>query len=184
MSSLKIPIKLNNGILITGVITLFLLITSMTFLVKSLEKYHKRFILLAIIISNTLPPVIIEVYQKTLAHDIYAISYNSQSGRCEYDTKEDTILQGTCNLTFENRSNKDVEFSIEFYEKYDPEDSDGTVELMNYNVPYKIKVKAKKIKTITINSEVDVSKLKNYIYSGTANGVNIIIKSGNRQRKL
>ena len=74
--------------------------------------------------------------------------------------------------------------SIEFYEKYYFEDDLRMVSLMNNNIPYEVKLKGNERKTVKTKSEIDVSNIENDVESGSSTGVNIIVKSGGKVRKL
>ncbi len=58
------------------------------------------------------------------------------------------------------------------------------VSLMNNNDPYEVKLKGNERKTVKIESNIDVSNMENHIEQGSSTGVNIIIKSGEKIRKL
>ena len=53
---MNIPVKTVNGINYEGLTSLTLLIGSLYFLVKSLKKFHKRFLIMALFISIFAPP--------------------------------------------------------------------------------------------------------------------------------
>ncbi|WP_339217014.1 hypothetical protein [Ornithinibacillus sp. FSL M8-0202] len=55
---------------------------------------------------------------------------------------------------------------------------------MNNNDPYEVKLKGNERKTVKIESNIDVSNMENHIEQGSSTGVNIIIKSGEKIRKL
>jgi hypothetical protein len=93
-------------------------------------------------------------------------------------------LRGKCELPFENHSRKDVKFTIEFYEKYLFEDDIRMVSLMNNNADYEVKLKGNESKTLIIESDIDVSNIENHVESGSSTGVNIVIKSKGKLRKL
>lgn len=92
-------------------------------------------------------------------------------------------LHGECDLPLKNYSENDVQFSIEFYEKYPSKYS--KVSLMNKNGPYKVRLKGKESKVIQIEADIDVSKIKKHSDGGAMTGsVPIIIRSGEKSRKL
>lgn len=55
---------------------------------------------------------------------------------------------------------------------------------MNNNAPFEVKVEGNERKTVKIESNIDVSKMENHIENGSSSGVNIIIKSVEKVRKL
>ena len=183
-SVLNIPVQSVNGLQYVGVISLALLIASLYFLTKSLNKYQGRVVLIAIIIAMFAPSLIASSFQKTLATGIYAVSYERDWSNCRFEMIDETILRGECELPFENYSRNDIQFTIEFYEKYYFEDDVRMVSLMNNNVPYEVRLKGNERKMVKIKSEIDVSNIENHVESGNSTGINIIIKSGEKVRNL
>lgn len=184
VSVLNIPVQSANGLQYVGMTSLVLLITSLYILTKSVKKYHGRVVLLAIIVAIFTPPMIASSFQKTLATGIYAISYESDQSNCHFDMIDESTLHGECELPFENYSRNDVEFSIEFYEKYYFEDDVQMVSLMNNNAPLEVKLKGNERKIVKIKTDINVSNIENHVESGSATSMNIIIKSGEKSRKL
>lgn len=182
---LNIPITTLNGFNYVGITSLFLLIVSLYFLVKSLNKYHGRFVVVTIIIAMFLPSFVVSLYQKTFASGIYSISYTDSGSHCSFDMMNEETLHGGCELPLKNNSRNDVQFFIEFYEPYKFEHDMPMVSLMNYDAPYKVMIRGKESKLVKIKTNIDVSKMKKNIYGGEmTGGVNIIIKSGEKSRKL
>lgn len=135
---------------------------------------------MAIMMAIFGPSILVGLYQKTFATDIYAVSYDNEMSSCNFDMIDNKTLNGECELPFKNNSSNDVKFSIEFYEKYDHE----LVTLMNNNGPYEVELKGNQRKIEKIETNIDVSKLKNHISGGNARSVNIVMKSGKKMRKL
>ena len=183
-SVLNIPVQSVNGLQYIGIASLALLIASLYFLTKSVKKYHGRVVLVAIIIAIFAPSMIASSFQKTFASGINAISYERDMSYCQFDMIDAKTLQGECELTFENYSSNDIQFSIEFYEEYFFEDDVQMVSLMNNNAPYVVKLKGNERKMVKIESNIDVSNIENHVEQGNATGINIIIKSGEKMRKL
>lgn len=183
-SVFNIPVRSVNGLHYIGITSLVLLIVSLVFLGLSLKKYHGRSVLLAIIIGMLAPPMIAESFQKTLATGIYAVDYDRENSSCHFEMTDDTTLHGECELPFVNHSKKDVQFTVEFYDKYYMEDDIQKVSLMNNNAPYEVEIEGKSKKTIIIESDIDVSNMENHVEHGGGTFVNIIIKSGEKIRKL
>lgn len=183
-SSLIFPIRTMDGLNFIGITGLLLLLISLYFLVKSLEKYHLRMVLITLLLVVFLPMELVSAYQKTLATGIYAINYKREKSNCLFDMKDDKTLYASCQLPFENYSNEEVQFQIEFYEKYLFEDDVPMVSLMNEEGPYEVLLHEKESEVVKIEAEIDISKLKSYPVSGEALSVNIMIKNGDRVRKL
>lgn len=183
-SVLNIPVQSVNGIQYVGIASLVLLIASLYFLTKSVKKYHGRVVLLAFIIALVAPSMLASSFQETVATGIYAVSYERDISNCRFDMIDATTLHGECELSFKNYSRNDVQFTIEFYEKYNIEDDIQMVSLMNNNAPYEVRLKGNQSGMVKIESNIDVSKTENHVTSGGSTGVNIIIKSGGKVRKL
>ncbi|MGG3468665.1 hypothetical protein ABES02_14435 [Neobacillus pocheonensis] len=184
MSVFNIPITTVNGPSLVGIASFSVFIAGLFFLAKSLTKYQGRLVLLAILISTIAPTYFAELFQRTIATGIYAISYNHDESNCRFEMTNKTILHGECELPFENYSKDDDQFSIEFYEEYAFENDVPILSLMNNNAPYKVKLRGKESRRVKIETNINVSKMPHHIDSGEANGVNIIIKSGKNHRKL
>ncbi|MEY9978986.1 hypothetical protein [Lysinibacillus sp. RC79] len=183
-SVLNIPITTVNGFNYVGITSFLLLILSLYLLVKSLKKYHVRSVLIAIMVAIFTPPIVASTFQKTIATGIYAISYESQESICNFEMKNETTLHGVCELPFENYSRNSNQFTIEFYERYPFEDDVRMESLMNNDAPYEVRLRGKERKRVMIETDIDVSQMENHIDGGQASSVTIIIKSGEKTRKL
>lgn len=184
VSAFNIPIKTVNGFHYIGVLSLLLLIVSLYLLVKSLKKYRVRSVMMAILVAVFAPLFLVNLFQKTIATGIYAISYESDKSVCTFEMKNEATLHGKCELPFENFSSKTTQFNIEFYERYPFEDNIQMESLMNNGAPYAVTLSGKERKRVIIDTDIDVSQMENHIEWGNARFVSIIIKSGDRTRKL
>ncbi|WP_071458856.1 hypothetical protein [Bacillus massilinigeriensis] len=180
----SIPISSADGLQYVGIVSIVLLITSLILLAKSIKKYRGGVIWLAFAIAVFAPSMMATAYQQTLGTDIYAITYEQDQSNCEFKMTNEKTLQGECKLPFENYSNKAVQFTVGFYEKYYFEEDVPMISLMNNNAPYVVKLKGNEKKTVKLKSSIDVSELKEHIGDGSASGVNIFIKSGEKVRRL
>ncbi|MFB7142192.1 hypothetical protein ACFCYN_21435 [Gottfriedia sp. NPDC056225] len=183
-SVINIPMTKGSGINYKGVIWLFFFVISLYFLAKALKKYKARIVILAIIISALSPPYLTYAYQNTIATDIYAISYESQNSECNFDKVNETTLHGECELRFKNYSSKDVHFNVEFYDQYPNEEEVHMLSLMKKGGPYRVNLAGNESKKVKIETDIDLSKMKHHIDSGSSNDVHIIISSGDKTRKL
>lgn len=183
-SVLNIPIETENGLQFVGITSLVLLLTSLFSLAKSLKKYHARAVLLAIIISVYMPIMLTGIYQKTFATGIYAISYEREWSSCEFEMIDDATLHGECELPFENYRGGINQFTVEFQEEYYADHETAMLSLMNQSAPYKVRLVGNEKKVVKIDVDIDVSNMENHIDNGSAKGINIIIKSGDKMRKL
>lgn len=169
---------IHGGFRYIGIASLVLLILGLYFLGKSLEKYHVGFIVIALIIASILPPLLAKSLQKTFATGIYAINYERDKSDCRFDMTKAITLHGVCKLPFENYSKKGVQFTVELHDELE------MLSIMNKNAHYDVKLSGKESKVVKFETEIDVSKMKKHIGSGQSTDVNIIIKSGNKSRKL
>ncbi|MBS4197353.1 hypothetical protein [Lederbergia citri] len=103
---------------------------------------------------------------------------------CRFAMLDERTLHGECELPFENYSNKDVQFTVEFYRKYFIEDDVLMETLLNVHAPYEVKLRGNERKNVKIESDIDVSNLENYVENGGSNGVSINIKAKGKIRKL
>jgi hypothetical protein len=183
-SALNIPLKSINGLHYVGITSFTLLIISLYFLGRSLKMYHNRMVLIAILLAFFLPMELVAAYQKTLASGIHAVHYDRDNSHCTFEMKNDTTLSASCDLPFENYNNEAVQFNIEFYEKYLFEDETPLLSLMNEGGPYKVILNGKEREIVTIETEIDLSKLEVGSMSGEAWAVNVMIKDKDKVRKL
>lgn len=183
-SILNIPLRSENGLHYVGITSFLLLMGCLYFLVKSLNKYHARLVVITILVVMVIPPFLVSSFQKTFATGIYAVSYLSDESSCTFEKISENILDGQCELPLENHSKDEVQFTIEFNEHLPFKDDVQIVTLMNNNAPYEIKLEGKESKRVKVETKMNVSKMKNPIEGGGAQGVNIIIKSGSISRKL
>ncbi|WP_156972616.1 hypothetical protein [Mesobacillus selenatarsenatis] len=146
--------------------------------------YHNRMVLIAILLAFFLPMELVSAYQKTLASGIHAVHYDRENSHCRFEMKDDTTMSASCDLPFENYNNETVQFNIEFYEKYLFEDETPLLSLMNEGGPYKVMLHGKEREIVTIETEIDLSKLEVGSMSGEAWAVNVMIKDKGKVRKL
>ncbi|NKE04165.1 hypothetical protein [Mesobacillus selenatarsenatis] len=182
--ALGFPITTMDGLNYIGITGLILFIIGLFFLVKSLEIYHKRMVLIALALVAILPLEMVNAYQKTFATGIYAIEYERGESNYTFEMKDDTTLYAVCHLPFENHSNETVQFNIEFYEKYLFEDDYPMLSLLNEAGPYKVTLQGKERKVVTIEREINLAKLRRGGLSGQGWGINLMIVDGEKVRKL
>lgn len=183
-SSLHIPTKSSSGFLYVGILTIVLLIIGLYLLGKSLSKFQGRIGILTILIIFILPPIAVDTYQSSFASSIYALSYEAENSECKFEMVDNEMLQGECFLSFQNNSNKDVLFTVEFQEELIFKDDLPVVSLMNNDAPYEIKIGKKESKRVNIKSMIDVSQMEEHIEGGSAQGMDIKIKANGKEREL
>lgn len=180
----RFPITTMDGFSYLGATGLVLFIICLFFLVKSLDQYHVRMVLIAMLLVIFLPMEMVNAYQNTLATGIYAIEYDRESSSCVFETKDQKTLTASCQFPFENHSNNLVRFNIEFYEKYLFEDDMPMLSLLNEGGPYEVILHGKQRETVTIETEIDLSQLGVSSLSGESSRVNLKIVDGEKVRKL
>ncbi|MEH7347655.1 hypothetical protein [Gottfriedia acidiceleris] len=180
----NIPITKESGINYVGITSLLFLIASFYFLAKSLKKFKVRIILVALFISVSIPSFLANAYQKTMATDIYAVSYERSKSKCSFEMKNETIMHAECKLPFINYSHNDVLFIIEFYDKYPFEDEGVMLSLMRKNGPYKVRLGRNESKVVKIETDINVSKNKKHVDSGETTEVHLMISSKGKSRKI
>lgn len=180
----NIPIKFANGFHTVGITTLLLLVVGIYFLVKSLKKYAGRIALIVIVIVIFAPTFLVNSFQKNFATGIYAVSYTSEESKCRFEMADQETLYGECDLSFKNHSNKDVQFTVEFYEEHLFKDELPMVSLMNNGAPFEVMLRGKENKRAKVTADIDVSAMEKHIEGGEAMGVNITITSKGKSRNL
>ncbi|WP_110926441.1 hypothetical protein [Bacillus massiliglaciei] len=180
LSVLNVLVYTGNGLQVIGM----LLVVCLFLLAKSVKKYYAAAVVLTVIAASFGPAMAVSAFQKTIAADIYAVSYKSNSSKCNFEKTDEATLHGECELPFENYSSDDVPFTLEFYENFQGEDGEPMVSLLNRNGPYQVKLSGHERKTVRIESDIDVSNIENPIESGSVSYVNIRIKHGTKERNL
>ncbi len=182
ISNLGLTARSSTGIHYLGILLLVLFASSLFFLSNSLKKYEIRFILLTIVILIFTPPFFIHAFQRTMATGIYALDYEKERSKCEFEMLDKTHLSGKCELFFVNYSSDPVTYQLTFTEP--PFDRPPMVSLMNNRAPYSITLQGNEERWVDLEAEIDTSRMKEYIESGEANGVGIIVKDGDQYREL
>ncbi|UTR12695.1 hypothetical protein MM300_10655 [Evansella sp. LMS18] len=180
-SFFTITLTTMHGVNSFGIITLIIFLGSLYFFLSSLEKYHWRLLLAALLLFTFLPLVLISFYQNTLAKDIYAVSYDSTESHCEFAQAG----RGACELVFENHSSEEVQFTIEFHEEYWFEEDFRSLSLMNNGAPYEVELKGKERRTVKIETDID-SFASGYDFGGEyiIYEISLIIYSEQGHRRL
>ncbi|CQR46807.1 hypothetical protein BN1058_01082 [Paraliobacillus sp. PM-2] len=181
---LNIPIRFAGGVHTVGISSLFLFIVGIFLLVKSLNNYHGRIVLIVILIFNFTPEFVVNSYQKNFATGIYAVSYENEQSNCSFEMISEKTLHGECVLPFYNYSNNDVQFTVTFVERHLHKYDLPMVSLMNKDGPYEVTLGAKESNDVHVETNINVSNMKNHIENGQAMGVNIIIKAKGKSRNL
>ncbi|MEI5909638.1 hypothetical protein WAK64_21820 [Bacillus spongiae] len=180
----NIPLENQDGVNGIGVASLCLLFLSLFFLLKSLNQYKGRTIILVLIVFMLLPDYLFQTYQKTIARGVDAVSYKIERSRCTFEEAKEATLFAKCELPFENYSDEPVSFEVLFYETYPYEDEVKTVSLLNKDAPYEVTLKPNEDKTAMIETYINVLEEGEEMVNGSHNIVNIIIRSETKVREL
>lgn len=182
--SAGIPIRLEGGFQMIGILILVFLIVGVSLLVKSLETLQGRCAIFAIAIVLFAPGMLVGVYQENFAKGIHAISYSEDTGTCHFEMTDETTLHGRCGLTFKNHSGTPSHFLVEFREDRTFADDLPMATLMNQERPYEVNLNGKEQQRVVFEADIDVSDMDSHIDYGEAMGVNIKISSKGKSRNL
>lgn len=182
-SFMSFPIRDVDGYNSLAIIGSILFIIAMILLVKGLEKYHFRAVILTAFAYAVLPLVLIPLYQETFASGIAAISYDGE-GTCDFESVSEDLLNGECTLNLHNRSNKTVTLEVIFMESPYLKEDIRMASLMNENVSNLVTLAPNSKESVRIEKMLDLSEVNNGIENGSSTGFPIKITDGNRTRIL
>ena len=180
---MSFPIRNQDGYLLLGIIGSVLFIIAMILLGVGLKKYHLRIILIVVIVYAFLPNILITMYQETIASGITAISYDG-NGNCNFESVDENLLNGECNLVLHNRSNEAVSFELEFIDSVFMEDDVRMESLMNVAGPYRITIEANRKKSIHLKELLELSDVPKHIEGGTSFDIHFKLIDGETTRTL
>jgi hypothetical protein len=178
---MNITIRDADGFNLVGVFLLMVLCVGIYLLATSLERYRVRLVLLGLFLYSTLPLLVINVYQNTLASGIYAVDYDLDSSECQFDQLDDKRMGVTCNLPLENLSDDEVKFDVRFFNETLFEEK-NLVPLMNEDGPYEVSLQGHETKVVRIQTELDVPRLNGFSSGGSQ--IHIEISQGSKMRLL
>lgn len=180
---MNIPINDADGFNLVGLFSLAILCIGVYLLATSLEKYRVRLVFLALVLYGVLPLFAINVYQHTLASGIYAIAYDLESSECQYKQVDDKRMDVICDLPFENSSDDEIKFDIQFLNEGFFDEQNKMVPLLNENGPYEVILQGHETKVVRIQSELDIPRFNGFS-SGGSFQIHIKIFQGNKMRLL
>ncbi|MEW9502448.1 hypothetical protein [Jeotgalibacillus marinus] len=180
---MSFPISNQDGYNMLGIFGSVLFIIAMILLVRGINKYHFRTIVIALFGYTLLPVLLITMYQETLADGIAAISYDGK-GTCHFEHVSEDVLNGECNLLLHNRSSEMVSFEIEFLDSFFRDDDIRMESLMNVNGPHSITIEANREKSIQLKELLNLSDVPNHIFGGTSMNIHIKLIDGETTRVL
>src|SRR5699024_8263611 len=178
----QLPTQIFGGFFTMGLIVLFLLFIALVSLYRALNKWQKRSVVSALLILFLLPPITITAYQTIFASGIYGVQYDDAESFCSFEMESEKTLHGECSLPFKNVRNEIVTFELYFEEEN--ESDIQMVSLMNENAPFSIDLQPRETKTVHIEAIIDVTDLDEYVESGTASHIDIVIYDNERYRQL
>ncbi|MGD6801899.1 hypothetical protein [Rossellomorea aquimaris] len=182
-SFMSFPIRDVDGYNPLAIIGSILFMIAMVLLVKGLEKYHFRAVILTAFAYAVLPLVLIPLYQETFARGIAAVSYDDE-GTCDFESVSEVLLKGECNLNLQNRSNKPVTFEVVFMESPYLKKDIRRESLMNESGPNLVTLAPNSKESVQIEKLLDLSEISTHIDGGSTSNVHIKITDGESQRVL
>lgn len=180
---MNITIRDLDGFNLVGVFLLMILCVGIYLLATSLETYRVRLVLLGLFLYSTLPLLVINVYQNTLASGIYAIDYDLDTSECKFEQLDDNRMEVICDLPLENLCDNEVDFDIRF--SYVPlfEEKQKLVPLMNEDAPYHVSLQGHETNVVRIQTELDAPRLNGF-NGGSSYQIHIEISQDNKMRRL
>ncbi|TYS16613.1 hypothetical protein FZC78_11510 [Rossellomorea vietnamensis] len=154
-SFMSFPIRDVDGYNPLAIIGSILFIIAMVLLVKGLEKYHFRAVVLTAFAYAVLPLVLIPLYQETFARGIAAVSYDDE-GTCDFASVREGLLKGECTLNLQNRSNKPVTFEVVFMESPYLKEDKRIESLMNESGPNLVTLSPNSKESVQIEKLLDL----------------------------
>jgi hypothetical protein len=154
-------------------------------LYKSLNHHRLKLTMLAAFIVISGPGHMVEAMQKTVLPGMYAVSYDVENSNCTYKrNKKETVLTGTCDLSFENHSSKPITFEAALDERsYFKEDTPFLL-MMNKPRPHTVTLEPKTYQTVEITSSVKVADFPAKISMSEINGFHVNIYQNGKKRYL
>ncbi|MBU9723546.1 MULTISPECIES: hypothetical protein [Bacillaceae] len=174
-----------TGLHFVGISMFILLITGLTFIVQSINKWKGRIVILTLIFLPSIPTFIVETIQTTVASGVYAVSYDKDQSHCSFNTMEEfSFVEIECTIPLRNYQSEEVQLELVFLES---RTSDiPTYSLLNTNGPYEMTLGPKTSQTLTIKERINLSDIEgDYSVSGSSSVVNIrLIDDEGRERRL
>ena len=154
-------------------------------LYKSLNRHRLKLTMFAAFIVISGPDHMVEAMQKTVLPGMYAVSYDAENSNCTYKrNKKETVLTGTCDLSFENRSSKPITFEVALDERsYFKEDTPFLV-MMNKPKLHTVRLEPKTYQTVEITSSVKAADFPSKIFMSEVNGFHVNIYQNGKKRYL
>ncbi|MFP7732442.1 hypothetical protein ACLHDF_03280 [Priestia aryabhattai] len=162
-----------------------ILLISLFLLYKSLNRHRVKLTILAALIVASGPVYMVEAMQKTVLPGIYAVSYDAENSICTFElNKKETVLTGTCDLSFENHRSKPVTFEVALDERFPFEDEQYFLRMMNKPRPHTVTLESKGYQIVEITASVKIPDLPTKTYNGDMNGFHVNIYQNGKKRYL
>jgi len=150
----------------------------------ALYKSLKLTMLAAFIVISG-PGHMVEAMQKTVLPGMYAVSYDVENSICTFErNKKETVLTGTCDLSFENHSSKPITFEVALDERsYFKEDIPFLL-MMNKPRLHTVTLEPKTYQTVEITSSVKAADFPSKVFMSEVNGFHVNIYQNGKKRYL
>ncbi|WP_233880852.1 hypothetical protein [Virgibacillus halodenitrificans] len=178
---MSIPIMDHDGYIKAGVIGSFLFVVAMVLLMFGLRKFRLRSLIIVIFLYSFLPPILIKVYQETLAEGIFAVSKEDE-GECDFNSINESQLEGECHFTLQNRRNEPVTFEVQLIDSFI--DETRMESLMNEAGPHMLTLEANEKRAIHLKEIIDITGVKDHISQGTSFELHFRLIDGKDERIL
>lgn len=162
-----------------------MLLISLFLLYKSLNRHRLKLTMLAAFIVISGPGHMVEAMQKTVLPGMYAVSYDVENSNCTFErNKKETVLTGTCDLSFENYSSKPITFKVALDKRsYFKEDSPFLL-MMNKPRLHTVTLEPKTYQTVEITSSVKAADFPSKVFMSEVNGFHVNIYQNGKKRFL
>lgn len=174
-----LPITLQHGLRLLGIISIILLVIGSVLLHVSLKTYKGRITLLIIAVTLTFPSLAANWFEKVFATGIYAISYEKTESECQFKRITDTRFNAKCELLFVNHNNQKTTFEVKFVEN---DFNEGLFLALNEKGPYNVILEGKESKRMVIEKEVEVNDNESIVSS--FNFINLKIMNDSQFRNF
>ncbi|WP_246010313.1 hypothetical protein [Bacillus yapensis] len=183
MTFMSFPLRNHDGWVPMGIFYSVLFLIALVLIVNGLKKYRIRTLFAVTIIYGLLPLSLITFYQETFANGIMAISYDG-SGNCTFESVDENVINGECNITLLNHSNEPVSFELQLVDSVYFEDAVKMESMMNTAGPFQITLPPNQEEIIKLKELLDLKDDPSHITNGSVSMIHIQISDGKRTRVL
>ncbi|AIF43008.1 hypothetical protein [Virgibacillus sp. SK37] len=178
---MSFPIIDQDGYIIMGVIGSFLFAIAIVLLMIGLKKFRLRTLIIVIFLYSFIPPMLIKVYQETLADGIFAVSKEGE-GEGDFNSINESQLDGECHFTLQNRSNKSVTFEVQLIDSFF--DETRMESLLNEAGPHTFTLEANEKRAIHLKEIIDITGVEDPISQGASFDLHFRLIDGGDDRIL